>query len=125
MAEAGVGMISDFFTESFTVQQQTTATTVSTIGSWKPTWGTLGTFKGFMDYAVVTSGREMRVGAQYIDKATHIIGAPSTCTWIKNSHRILDSDSLIYRVLHVDNPIRRDHHIEILLEYNESDNLST
>jgi len=114
--------IQDYFTESFTVESQTTASAVSAMGSWKPTYGTLGTFKGFIDYL---TGRETNISAQYIDKATHIVGCPSTCTWIHNNHRILDSDSKIYRVLHTDNPIRRSHHLEILLEYNESDNLST
>jgi hypothetical protein len=118
-------MISDFYTESLTVEAQTSAASVATIGSWKPTWGTLGTIKGFIDYATQGSGREAHIAAQWIDKATHIMGCSSTCSWIKNYHRIKDSDSLIYRVLHVDNPIRRNHHLEILLEYNESDNLST
>jgi hypothetical protein len=113
-------MISDFYTESFTVEQHTTAK--ATIGSWAPVWSMLGTFKGFMDYL---SGRDMPVAAQFIDRATHIVGCSSTNTWIKNKHRIKDADSYIYRVLHVDNPVRREHHLEILLEYNESDNLST
>ncbi len=113
-------MISDYFTESFTVEAATTAK--ATIGSWAPVWATLGTFTGFMDYL---SGGDMQVSAQFIDKATHIIGCPSTCTWILNKHRIKDSDSKIYRVLHVDNPVRRSHHLEILLEYIGTDNLST
>ena len=115
-------MIEDYFTETFTVEAQTTAASVSAIGSYKPTWGTLATITGFMDYL---SGQERNVAAQYIDKATHIIGCSSTCTWLKAYHRIKDSDSKIYRVLHVDNPVRRSHHLEVLLEYNESDNLST
>jgi hypothetical protein len=123
VAEAGAGMISDYYTESFTVEQKSSAK--STIGSWAPVWSPLGTFKGFIDYAVIVSGRESHIGAQFIDKATHVIGCASTNSWILPSHRIKDSDSKIYRVLHVDNPIRRDHHLEILLEYNESDNLST
>jgi len=113
-------MITDYFTEAFTVEASTT--TVSAIGSWAPAWATLGTFSGFMDYL---TGREIMVSAQFIDKATHIIGCPSTCTWIKTAHRILDSNSKVYRILHIDNPVFRDHHLEILLGYNESDNLST
>lgn len=123
MEKAGSSMISDYYNKTFTVESQTA--TVSTIGSWKPTWATLGTFKGFMDYAMITSGREMHVAAQWIDKATHIIGCSSTNSWILPKHRIKDANSKIYRVLHCDNPMNRDHHIEILLEYNESDNLST
>ncbi len=123
MESSGIRMISDFYTESFTVETPSSAK--STIGSWAPTWSTLGTFKGFIDYAMITKGREARISAQYLDRATHIIGCSSTCTWVLNKHRILDSDSLIYRVLHVDNPIRRNHHLEILLEYVGSDNLSS
>ena len=117
-------MITDYFTESFTVESQTTAASKSAIGSWNPTWGTLGTFKGFMDYNDM-AGPERQRADQYIEKATHVVGCPSTCTWIKTYHRIKDSDSKIYRVLNTDNPIRRSHHLEILLEYNRSDNLST
>ena len=115
-------MISDYYTKTFTVEGATTASQTSAIGSWAPVLGTVGTFKGFMDYL---SGQEQAVAAQYIDKATHIIGCSSTCSWVYNYHRIKDSDSKIYRVLHTDNPVYRDHHLEILLEYNESDNLST
>jgi len=113
-------MIEDFYTESFTVEAATTAK--ATIGSWAPTWASAGTFKGWIDYLF---GKDVQVSAQFADKASHIIGCSSTCSWIKNYHRILDSDSKKYRVLHVDNPVRRSHHLEILLEYNESDNLST
>ena len=115
-------MIEDYYTEAFTVEAQTTAATRSGIGSYKPTWGTLGTIMGFMDYL---TGREVAVSAQYVEKASHIIGCSSTCTWVRNYHRIKDSDNKVYRVLHVDNPVRRSHHLEILLEYNETDNLST
>jgi hypothetical protein len=114
-------MISDYYTQNFTVEAETTDNKAA-IGSWAPTWATLGTFKGWMDYL---TGRESLAAAQFIDKATHMIGCSSTNSWILPSHRIKDSDSKIYRVLHVDNPIRRDHHLEIILEYNESDNLST
>jgi len=113
-------MISDFYTESFTVSSRTA--TVSSIGSYTATWATLGTFKGFMDYL---SGQERQISAQYIDRATHIIGCSSTCSWITALHRITDADGKKYRVLHTDNPVQRDHHLELLLEYNESDNLST
>lgn len=115
-------MIEDFYTESFTVTGKTTAASVSAIGSFNPTFGSVGSFMGFMDYL---SGQERPVAAQYIDKATHIIGCSSTCSWIKPAYKISDSNSKVYRVLHIDNPIMRDHHLEILLEYNESDNLSS
>ena len=113
-------MIQDYYTESFTVEAPTSAK--ATIGSWAPTWASAGTFKGWIDYL---SGRESQISAQFVDRATHIIGCSSTCGWILNKHRIKDSDSKIYRVLHVDNPIRRSHHLEILLEYTGTDNLST
>ena len=115
-------MITDYFTKTFTVESQTTASSVSAIGAYSPTYGTLGTFKGFIDYL---SGGERGIANQYIDKATHIIGCPSTCTWIYPRHRIKDADSNIYRILNIDNPIGRSHHLEILLEYHKSDNLST
>lgn len=113
-------MISDYYTNTFTVE--TPSTTIATIGSWNPSWSSAGTFKGFMDYL---SGQDQRVAQQFIDRATHIIGCSSTNTWIYNYQRIKDSNSKIYRVLHIDNPVMRSHHLEILLEYNESDNLST
>ena len=112
--------IQDYYTESFTVEVGSSA--VSGIGSWNPVWSTAGTFKGWIDYV---TGRDALVSAQYIDVATHVIGCSSTNSWVLNSHRIKDSDGSIYRVSHVDNPVRRSHHLEILIEYNKPDNLST
>jgi len=120
MAKCGVYMITDYYTESFTVE--TPSTVQGSFGAYTPTWSTAGTFKGWIDYI---TGRDTLVAKQYIDVATHIIGCSSTNTWVKNKHRIKDSDNLIYRVLHTDNPIRKNYHLEILLEFNKSDNLST
>ena len=113
-------MIQDYYTKSFTVETPSTAQ--GSFGAYAPVWSTAGTFEGWIDYI---SGRDTLVSKQYIDVATHIIGCSSTNSWILNKHRIKDADSLIYRVLHNDNPIRRSHHLEILLEFNQSDNLST
>jgi len=113
-------MVSDYYTNLFTVEKNSSA--VATIGSWAPVWSTLGTFYGWIDYI---SGQEQMIAAQYIGKASHIIGCSSTVSWVTSAHRIKDSDSKIYRILNVDNPLRKSHHMEFLLEYNETDNLST
>jgi hypothetical protein len=113
-------MISDYYDKTFTVEGPTT--TQSNTGAWTPGWSSLGTIKGWIDYL---SGQDVNVGAQFIDRATHVIGCSSTCSWVLNSYRIKDSDNLIYRVLHNDDPVRIQHHREIILEFNQSDNLST
>jgi len=113
--------IEDFYIDLFIVEKSTSGQ--SALGSWKPVWSSTGTFYGWIDYL---SGREVLIGSQYVDKATHIIGCSSTNSWITNKHRIKDSDGLIFRILHPpDNIMRMDHHDEILLEYNETDNKST
>lgn len=113
-------MISDYYTETFTVEAA--SSTVSALGSWNPTWTTAGTIKGWIDQI---RGDEQQIAAQWAEKATHIVGCSSTCSWVQNNHRIKDSASKIYRVLDIDNPLRRNHHLEILLEYNAADNRST
>lgn len=113
-------MISDYYTKTFTVEAPTT--TIGSLGSWSPTWSSVGTFKGWMDYL---SGQDQMVAAQWIDVATHVIGCSSTNSWILNSHRIKDSDNNIYRVLHNDDPVFRSHHREIILQFSKQDNLST
>ena len=113
-------MISDFYDDLFTVEASTTVQ--SALGSYAPTWSTLGTFYGWIDYL---SGRETLVGSQYVDKATHVIGCSSTNSWVTEKHRIKNASNKYFRILHTDNPVMRNHHLEILLEYNETDNLST
>lgn len=116
-------MITDYFTKTFTVESP--STTKATMGSWAPTWNSTtptGTFKGWMD---MLTGRDANIGAQYIDQATHIIGCSSTVSWVTNRMRIKDPDNLIYRVLHNDDPVYRAHHREILLQFNQADNLTT
>jgi len=120
MEKSGVCMIKDYYTSTFIIEAP--STTKNALGAWNPTWSTLGTITGFMDYL---TGQDTQVAAQFIDKATHIIGCSSTCTWITNNHRVLNAAGLYFRVLHVDNPVLRNHHMEILVGYNESDNLST
>ena len=120
MAKAGVCMISDFYDQTFTVT--TPSTTVSDMGSPEPTWSTAGTFKGWIDKV---TGQEQSVGAQYLGVVTHVIGCSSTNTWILKKHRIVDADSLIFRVVDTDNPVKRYHHLEILLVFNGIDQLST
>ena len=113
-------MISDFYDQSFTVT--TPSTTTTSMGSLEPTWSTVATFKGWIDKV---SGQEQRVAAQHLGVVTHVIGCSSTNTWILKKHRIVDADSLIFRVVDTDNPVKRNHHLEILLEYNGIDQLST
>jgi hypothetical protein len=120
MEKSEVRMISDYFTLTFTVESP--STTKATLGSWAPAWVSAGTFKGWMD---LLTGRDANIGAQYIDQATHIIGCGAENSWVTNRMRVKDPDGLIYRVLHNDDPVHRSHHREILLQFNQADNLST
>ena len=120
MEESGVFMIKDYYTSTFVIESPSTVK--NALGAWNPVWSTAGSIIGFMDYL---AGSDQKISAQFIDKATHIIGCSSTCSWIKNKYRVVNAAGLYFRVLHVDNPVLRNHHLEILLEYNESDNLST
>lgn len=113
-------MISDYYDQTFTVESA--SSTVSALGSWNPTWSTAGTILGWIDQI---TGNEYRLPAQVLEKATHVIGCSSTCSWVQTNHRIKDSDGYLYRVLTVDNPLRMGHHLEIILEYNGADNRST
>jgi len=116
-------MISDYYDQDFTVEYES-STVKSALGSWKPSFTTVATFKGFMDMMNKGVGSN-QVGAQWLDSASHIIGCSSTNSWIKPEYKIKDSDNNIYRVLHIDNPIRRNHHLEIYVEFHGSDMLST
>ena len=113
-------MITDYYTQTFTVERP--STNKSAIGGYNPTFTSAGTFKGWIDYL---SGQEVKTGMQWIDDATHIIGCSSTNTWVLDSDRIKDADGLYFRVLHRDNPVIRNHHLEILLAFKQSDQLST
>ena len=113
-------MISDFYTKLFTVEGFTTS--LSAMGSWEPTETTVGTFYGFID---LMSNQYKKVGDQYLANATHIIGCNVSNSWVTTSHRIKDAAGLYYNVLLNDNPVERDHHREIYLEYKGADQLST
>ena len=110
--------IKDYYTETFIIESP--STTVSDIGGWTPSYSTLSTILGAIDEL---TGQDQNIAKQYIDKATHILFCSSTVT-ITSKYRVT-YDSEYYRVLNVDNPVKRSHHLEVLLEYNESDNLST
>ena len=115
-------MIADYYTQTFTVEAPTT--TKSSIGGWNPTYSSFGTFKGWLD-KIERGNNEYMVGAQVLEITTHVIGCSSTNSWVLNTHRIKDADGLYYRILNNDNPIERDHHREIMLNFNQSDQLST
>ena len=113
-------MITDYYTETFTVERPSTAK--SAIGAYDPTFTSVGTLNGWLDYV---TGREMQTAAQWLPEVTHVIGCSSTNSWVLNSDRIKDADGLYYRIVNRDNPVNRNHHLEILLSYKGVDNLST
>jgi hypothetical protein len=70
------------------------------------------TFYGVTD---LIQGYRSTVAAQFKEKATHILMCPIS-TALKPKHLIDDGVSR-WRVLNVDNPMSRDHHLEAILEY--------
>ncbi len=60
-------------------------------------------------------GHRSPVASQYKEKATHVLMCPIG-TALKPKHLIDDGVSR-WRVLNVDNPMSRDHHLEAILEY--------
>jgi len=70
------------------------------------------TFYGVAD---LISGSKNMVAAQFAEKATHILLCPIG-TALKTKHLIADGVSK-WRILNIDNPISRGHHLEVILEY--------
>ena len=115
-------MISDYFNKTFTVKRDSPKK--STMGSYEPTSSTIGTFTGFID--LMTKGNYInKVGGQYLENASHVIGCSSTVSWVNANHKIVDASNLIYNVLNNDDPVGRGHHREIIVEYKGFDQLST
>jgi len=70
------------------------------------------TFYGTTD---LLSGSKNMVAAQYAEKATHILLCPIG-TAINKKHLIDDGVSK-WRVIWPDDPVRKGHHLEVILEY--------
>jgi len=70
------------------------------------------TFYGIAD---LLSGSKNMVAAQYVEKATHILLCPIG-TNLKTNQLISDGTSK-WRILNIDNPVSRGHHLEVILEY--------
>jgi len=113
-------MIEDFYDKTFTVEKPSTGR--SSMGAMGSGWTTVGTFIGFMD---LVTGGSFIVGAQYLDRATHIIGCSSTNSWVLTNHRIKDPNNLYFNVLNNDDPVGLEHHREILIEFKGANQLST
>jgi len=70
------------------------------------------TFYGIAD---LLSGSKNMVAAQYAEKATHILLCPIGTNL--NTKHLIDDGTSKWRILNIDNPVLRGHHLEILLEY--------
>lgn len=95
--------------------QQKTATTKNAIGEIVPSWQTVQTLKGFLDYQ---SGDSRR--ATYdakIQESTHIF----ICDYVpisvsaENSRMVINQKT--YDVLLIDNPMELNEHLEIYLKF--------
>jgi len=69
-------------------------------------------FYGVVD---LIEGYKSMSAAQYTEKATHVLLCPIG-TALNTKHLISDGISL-WRILHIDNPVSRAHHLEVILEY--------
>jgi head-tail adaptor len=104
-------MISDYFTTTINILSATAA--VNDMGDYVQTFATASTVTGLID---LLSGSKANVASQYIEKATHVMFL-TYGTSITDQAKIV-SGGKTYRVLYVDsNPITRNHHIEVILEY--------
>ena len=70
------------------------------------------TFNGAID---LISGSKNMVAAQYAERATHILLCPIGIA-LESKHLIDDGISK-WRILNIDDPVRRGHHLEVILEY--------
>lgn len=70
------------------------------------------TFYGTTD---LLSGSKNMVAAQYAEKATHILLCPIDTAL--NTKHLIDDGVSKWRILNIDNPVSRGHHLEVILEY--------
>lgn len=69
----------------------------------------------FMGIVDLIQGYRMMTAGQYAEKATHILLCPiGTAVNIKH---VIDDGISQWRILNIDNPTSRGHHLEVLLEY--------
>lgn len=109
-------MIKDFFIDDVDILESTSTT--NSMGNHIDTYATASTVKGLID--LVRGGKEI-VGAQYLQKATHYLFVDYDTSITDNN--LVECNNKRYRVLNVDNPIQRDNHLEVLLEYVKVDDL--
>jgi len=101
-----------------TINILTATSTVNDLGDYVSTYTTAATVTGLID--LITGGKET-VGAQYIQRATHVMFAKHG-TSINDQAKVI-SGGKTYRVLYVDNPVNRNHHLEVILEHVGVDDL--
>ena len=101
-----------------TINILTATSTVNDLGDYVSTYTTATTVTGLID---LIAGSKETVGAQYIQKATHVMFAQHG-TSINDQAKVY-CESKTYRVLYVDNPVNRSHHLEVILEHVGVDDL--
>lgn len=103
--------IQDYFTSGHIIQRQGSGTS-NGMGGKSQVWNTHLTIDGLLDKV---SGNEKLMAGQQAESSTHIFITDANQD-IKSSDRI-SSDSKIYRILDVDNPMNMDSHFETLLKF--------